>query len=85
MFGNIGGLISTWSFLPFDGPNYRIGNGLNLATSSTILISSILLLLWMNMSNKKRANVDVDQELAGKSTGEIEDLDWRHPSFRWRP
>ncbi|KAF1838952.1 MFS general substrate transporter [Decorospora gaudefroyi] len=85
MFGNVGGLISTWSFLPTDGPNYRIGNGLNLATSSSILISSILLLLWMNRSNKNRANVDVDQELAGKSQSEVEDLDWRHPSFRWRP
>jgi hypothetical protein len=85
MFGNIGGLISTWSFLPTDGPNYPVGNGLNLATSSTILISSILLLLWMNRSNKQRESLDVDQELAGKSQGEIEDLDWRHPSFRWRP
>ncbi|KAJ4364516.1 hypothetical protein N0V83_009111 [Neocucurbitaria cava] len=85
MFGNIGGLISTWSFLPFDAPNYHIGNGLNLATSSTILILSILLLLWMKRSNKQRENINVDQELAGKSRGEIEDLDWRHPSFRWRP
>lgn len=24
MFGNIGGLISTWSFLPFDKPNYHM-------------------------------------------------------------
>jgi|TARA_R110002003_G_scaffold45_5_gene3471 hypothetical protein len=85
MFGNIGGLISTWSFLPFDGPNYKIGNGLNLGTSTAILIFSILLLLWMKRSNSKRASVDVDAELAGKSQGEIEDLDWRHPSFRWRP
>ena len=85
MFGNVGGLISTWSFLPFDGPNYRIGNGLNLATSSTILVSGLALLAWMKMSNSKRAQVDVDAELAGKSAGEIEDLDWRHPSFRWRP
>ncbi|RAR13382.1 mfs transporter [Stemphylium lycopersici] len=85
MFGNVGGLISTWSFLPNDGPNFPIGNGLNLATSSLILISSILLLLWMNWSNKKREDVDVDSELAGKSHEEIEDLDWRHPSFRWRP
>ncbi|RMZ71894.1 MFS transporter [Pyrenophora seminiperda CCB06] len=67
MFGNVGGLISTWSFLPTDAPNYPIGNGLNLATSSTILISSILLLLWMNSSNKKRQGIDVAQELAGKS------------------
>jgi MFS family permease len=85
MFGNVGGLISTWSFLPFDGPNYPIGNGLNLATSSSIFILSTLLVLWMKMSNKKRSQVDVDAELAGKSQGEIEDLDWRHPSFRWRP
>jgi sugar phosphate permease len=85
MFGNIGGLISTWSFLPFDGPNYKIGNSLNLATSSTILILSILLLFWMKRSNKKRETVNVDQELAGKSVGEIEDLDYKHPSFRWRP
>jgi hypothetical protein len=85
MFGNIGGLISTWSFLSSDGPHYPIGNGLNLATSSVILVSSILLLLWIRRSNRKRENVDVDSELAGKSREEIEDLDWRHPSFRWRP
>ena len=85
MFGNIGGLISTWSFLPFDGPNYRIGNGLNLATSSTILICSTGLLFWMKMSNSKREAINVDEELAGKSDTEVEDLDWKHPSFRWRP
>jgi sugar phosphate permease len=85
MFGNIGGLISTWSFLPFDAPDYKIGNGLNLATSSTMLITSVVLLFWMKRSNKKRECVNVDQELAGKSAGEIEDMDWRHPSFRWKP
>ncbi|KAL5116161.1 hypothetical protein ACEQ8H_005937 [Pleosporales sp. CAS-2024a] len=84
MMGNVGGLISTWSFLPFDGPHYRIGNGLNLATSSTILVLSVLLLWWMKRSNKKRESVNVDQELAGKSAGEIEHMDWRHPSFRWK-
>lgn len=25
MLGNCGGLISTWSYLPSDGPNYPIG------------------------------------------------------------
>lgn len=84
MLGNIGGLISTWSFLPTDAPNYPIGNGLNLATSSVILISSIVLLFWMKQSNNKRKNVDAEAELAGKSPEEIEDLDWRHPSFRWK-
>ncbi|EKG10286.1 Major facilitator superfamily [Macrophomina phaseolina MS6] len=85
MLGNVGGLVSTWSFLPFDGPDYHIGNGLNLATSSTIFILSILLLLWMLADNKKRDNRDVDAELAGLDEGTIQDLDWKHPAHRWRP
>jgi len=85
MLGNIGGLISTWAFLPFDGPNYPIGNGLNLATSGTILILSILLWLWMPWDNKKRESRDSDLETQGLSQQEIEDLDWKHPGFRWRP
>ncbi|KAB2580088.1 putative mfs transporter protein [Lasiodiplodia theobromae] len=84
MSGNIGGLVATWSFLPFDGPDYHIGNGLNLATSSTIFILSILLLLWMVADNKKRDKRDVDAELAGLDQKTIQDLDWRHPAFRWR-
>ena len=85
MFGNIGGLISTWSFLPFDTPDYHIGNGLNLATSSTILLLSIGMLFWMKWDNRKRENKDVDAELAGKSQLQIQDMDWKHPGFRWRP
>ncbi len=85
MMGNIGGLISTWSFLPTDGPNFHIGNGLNLGTSSTILISAILLLFWMKMDNKKRDKKDVDAELDGLSLKQVQDLDWKHPGFRWRP
>ncbi|KAE9986321.1 hypothetical protein EG328_006053 [Venturia inaequalis] len=85
MFGNIGGLISTWAFLPFDGPNYHIGNRLNLATSSGILLLSILLLLWMLRDNKKRELRDVDAELEGKTLKQIQDLDWKHPAWRWKP
>jgi len=84
MFGNIGGLISTWSFLPFDAPNYHIGNGLNFATGTVILITSILLLIWMNANNKQRQRKDIDTELAGLDLKTIQDLDWRHPAFRWK-
>jgi sugar phosphate permease len=84
MAGNVGGLISTWSFLPDDMPNYHVGNGLNLATSSTILLCSIGLMFWMKMDNKKRERRDVDSELAGLSQETIQDLDWKHPAFRWR-
>lgn len=84
MFGNVGGLIATWSFLPMDGPDYPIGNGLNLATSSTILITAILLWLWMKMDNKKRDKRDAKSVLASMNEDQVRDLDWKHPGFRWR-
>ncbi|KAF2498557.1 MFS transporter [Lophium mytilinum] len=85
MFGNIGGLISTWSFLPFDAPDYHIGNGLNLATMTMILLLSILMLWWMGMDNKKREGRDVDAELDGLTDLQVQELDWKHPGFRWKP
>ncbi|CAG8076378.1 unnamed protein product [Penicillium salamii] len=85
MFGNIGGLISTWSFLPFDAPNYHIGNGLNLATATTTLLLGAGLWTYMTWDNRRRARVDVPNALAGLSQQQIQDLDWRNPGFRWRP
>lgn len=83
--GNIGGLISTWSYLPFDGPDYHIGNGLNLASTSTCLIISVILLLWMKYDNKRRAARDVDAEINGLSIKDLQNLDWKHPAFQWMP
>lgn len=85
MLGNTGGLISTWAFLPFDAPNYHIGNGLNLATNAMIFLLSIAMLFFMFSSNKKREQRDVDAELAGKDLESIAEMDWTHPAFRWRP
>ncbi|KAK3381731.1 major facilitator superfamily domain-containing protein [Podospora didyma] len=85
MMGNIGGLISTWSFLPNDAPNYHIGNGLNFATSGTCLLLATGALLWMNRDNRKRETRSVEEELAGMTQQQVQDLDWKHPGFRWRP
>jgi sugar phosphate permease len=84
MMGNIGGLVSTWSFLSWDSPDYHIGNGLNLATSSVILIISTLMLFWMASDNKRRETLSIEEELAGMEQKEVQDLDWKHPAFRWR-
>jgi hypothetical protein len=54
MFGNLGGLISTWTYLARDAPNYRNGNTLNLSTSSTIIVTVLALLAWMRWQNRKR-------------------------------
>ncbi|KAF9775902.1 hypothetical protein IL306_005970 [Fusarium sp. DS 682] len=83
MFGNVGGLISTWSFVKSDAPNYPIGNGLNLATSSTILVLGAATLWWIKRDNRKRASRSAEAELAGMSQQEIQDLDWKNPNFRW--
>ena len=84
MLGNIGGLISTWAFLPFDGPQYHIGNGLNLAVQSMVIVLGIGIWWWAKRDNRKRDLRDADTELAGMSVAEIQDLDWKHPGFRWK-
>jgi hypothetical protein len=85
MLGNVGGLVSSWSFLPWDAPDFHIGNGLNLATSGTILVLSTATLWWMMRDNKKRESWNIEEELSGLTQEEIEDLDWKHPAFRWKP
>ena len=82
---NIGGLVSTWSYISWDGPDFRIGNGLNLAAASMILVIGLLGLCWMKWDNRRRERRDVEGELAGLSEREVGDLDWKHPDFRWQP
>lgn len=66
-------------------PNYHIGNGLNLATSSTVLIITTLTLLWMKRDNKRRDGRSIEEELSGLTSEEASELDWKHPAFRWKP
>ncbi|KAH7122798.1 major facilitator superfamily domain-containing protein [Dendryphion nanum] len=85
MFGNIGGLVATWAFIPPDAPNYPIGNGLNLAAQSMIFLTCLVMGIWMAIDNKRRKQVDVAAEIDGLSHVQIEKLDWRHPGFQWQP
>ncbi|KAL5342722.1 major facilitator superfamily domain-containing protein [Aspergillus crustosus] len=84
MMGNIGGLIATWSFLPFDGPDYPIGNGLNLATGAGCLLTGVGLWVWSKWDNQRREGVEAHRVLDGLGQRQVEDLEWRHPLFRWR-
>ena len=87
MFGNIGGLIATWTYLPWDAPRYRIGNGLNLACSTLWALVALAGFAWMKYDNKKREEraAGAREAIAGLTQQEIQDLEWRHPDFRWRP
>ncbi|KAL7934759.1 major facilitator superfamily protein [Trichoderma chlorosporum] len=85
MLGNIGDLIPTWSFLPFDAPKLHIGNGVNLATTTIVLIVSSTILAWNIRENRKRDGNNVEQQLNGLSSDGIRDLDWKHSGYRRRP
>jgi sugar phosphate permease len=87
MFGNVGGLISTWSFLPWDKPDYKIGNSLNLGAVVGIALVSSVLLWWMHADNRRRDRIQEEEykKIEGLTLEEIQDLDWKHPGFRWKP
>jgi len=86
--GYLGGLVATWTYLPWDGPKYPIGNGLNLAVSGAIGVASIGGLIWMKADNRKRdlmTPAEKEEMLAGLTREQISELDWKHPDFRWKP
>src|SRR5699024_2217000 len=47
MFGNIGGLASTWAYIQKDAPRYNIGNGLNLAAQASMFLIALGLYFWI--------------------------------------
>jgi hypothetical protein len=65
MFGYIGALIATWTFLPSDAPRYPIGNSINLACAIAWTSISVLKLLWMKYDNKKRNERERGKRLRG--------------------
>lgn len=87
MFGNIGGLVATWTYLPGDAPMYRIGNGVNLACAILWTSIAIMTFFWMRYDNKKREECEAGthEQLAGLGQKEVHDLEWKHPDWRWRP
>lgn len=87
MFGYIGGLIATWTFLPTDAPRYPIGNGINLACSITWTLLAIATFSWMKYDNKRRDEKEemAEEEITNLSQQAVQDLEWRHPSWRWKP
>ncbi|GAA6059481.1 hypothetical protein JCM10212_002224 [Sporobolomyces blumeae] len=82
--GNLGGLIATWVFLPRDGPRYIKANSVNLGTSSSMLLLSLVLLAYQLRANKRKEAGYDDHILEGKTEDEIAILGQRHPGFRFK-
>ncbi len=49
-----------------------------------MLLISTAMLFWMKWDNKCREALSVEEELAGMSQHDVQDLDWKHPAFRWK-
>lgn len=84
MFGNMGGLIATWSYLSRHAPDYIPGNALNLGAGAGIAILSVILFFYQRRENVKRERGDYDHRLQGKTIEEIEQLGLQHPGFKLR-
>ncbi|KAM0789341.1 hypothetical protein ACM66B_000173 [Microbotryomycetes sp. NB124-2] len=83
-YGNIGGLISTWSYQAKYAPSQIPGNSMNAGTSSMILLLTVGLWMWQVRENKAKDNGRDDHYLEGKTPDEIALLEQQHPGFRYR-
>ncbi|KAK4057223.1 hypothetical protein OIO90_001718 [Microbotryomycetes sp. JL221] len=82
--GNIGGLASTWTFVPSQNPRQVPGNTLNLVGSVIILFTAAGLWAWQIRQNKLRDQNRQDGVLEGLTSEEIAALGDKHPAFRYR-
>ncbi|SNX85960.1 related to TNA1 - high affinity nicotinic acid plasma membrane permease [Melanopsichium pennsylvanicum] len=83
-FGNLGGLISTWSYLSKYSPDFVPGNALNCAGAVVMVIISVCLVTWQRWENKQRQMGKRDHRLQRLTDEEIQLLGSDHPHFRLR-
>jgi hypothetical protein len=83
MFGYLGGLIATWTYLPDDAPRYFISYSINLACATLWTGIAIGNGIWMNYDNKKRDEKEVGahEEFTEITRRRIQDLEWKHPAW----
>ncbi|KAH6884647.1 major facilitator superfamily domain-containing protein [Coprinopsis sp. MPI-PUGE-AT-0042] len=82
--GALGSLLSIWTYVPTDAPQYRNGNTANLASSSLGCALTIGLAFYLRRENAKRQRGELDHVLEGKSADEVEQLGYRNPDFRYQ-
>ncbi|OCH89648.1 MFS general substrate transporter [Obba rivulosa] len=78
-FGNIGGIIATFSFLAKDAPKYIPGYSICIAFLCVSIVADIAYFFGINIENKKRA-AHVDNTLALEDKKRMGDL---NPDYRY--
>jgi MFS family permease len=81
--GNCGGLLATWTYLPFMAPEYTLGHALNLTSVSCAAILAASAIFWCHRENRRRERGERDSILQGKSELEVKTLGHLHPDFRF--
>ncbi|RAL60950.1 hypothetical protein DID88_010047 [Monilinia fructigena] len=79
-FGNIGGIIATYSFLAADAPEYKKGYGICLGSLCLSAVSCLCYLLALLVDNRRRERMPTDLGLSAYEKTELGDLS---PDYRY--
>ncbi|TFK24302.1 MFS general substrate transporter [Coprinopsis marcescibilis] len=82
--GALGSIVSVWTYVPSDAPDYRRGNSANLGTTSTIVVLLAIKTWSIYRENAKRARGERDYRVEGKTQEQIAQLGYKHPEFRYQ-
>ncbi|KAJ7485683.1 major facilitator superfamily domain-containing protein [Mycena latifolia] len=82
--GYLGGIVSTWTYVNSDAPDYRRGNTLNLAGMTTVLVLTVGTMVHMKWENLQRERGARDHRLYGLTPAEEAQLGHLHPKFRYK-
>lgn len=76
--GNIGGLVSAWTYISTQAPTYTAGNAINVAGLTLVAILVLGLRIWFQVQNKRREQGH-GMPIENLSQEEVELLGDRHP------
>ncbi|KAJ7269018.1 hypothetical protein C8J57DRAFT_1066963, partial [Mycena rebaudengoi] len=82
--GQLGGIVSTWTYIASDAPGYRRGNTLNLAGMVAVVVLIVGVMVHMKWENAQRDHGKRDHRLDGLPPFEESLLGHRHPEFRYK-
>ncbi len=83
--GNLGGVVSTWAYVPADAPLYKGANTAMMTFGIAIFALTLVTIWYIRTQNKRRDEGSYQvQGFAEMSNEERNKLGIRHPAFRFR-
>ncbi|KAI9244950.1 major facilitator superfamily domain-containing protein [Phascolomyces articulosus] len=83
--GSIGALVSTWTYLPEQAPDYLAGNIINLVCAILVFVGAGCGSFYMRWENAQREAGKRDHRLEGLTEEQAGSLGHNHPKFRFTP